>query len=265
MMGAIAGDVAGSIHEFEGIKTKDFELFGPDNFFTDDTVMTVAVADAMLDGGDIECKMQEWGRAYPGKGYGGFFLRWLHSEDPQPYGSYGNGSAMRASPAGWLAESEAQCVAFARASAAPTHDHPEGIRGAEATAWAIWGARTGASAKVLREGIARRYGYDLSRTCDEIRPDYAFDESCQGTCPQAFTAALEAEDFEDAIRLAVSLGGDADTLGAIAGSIAEARFGIPESIRARTLEYLDARLLKVVARFYAELAHRGISRETGDL
>ncbi len=267
MMGAIAGDVVGSIYESKSrnIKTKDFALFEPTKFFTDDTVMTVAVADALLDGADIGRKIRKWARAYPRRGYGGYFRRWMRSEDPQPYNSYGNGSAMRVSAAGWLAQSEAQCVAFARASAAPTHGHPEGIKGAEATAWAIWGARAGASAKALREGITRRYGYDLSRTCDEIRPDYAFDVTCQGTCPQAFTAALEAEDFEDALRLAISLGGDADTLAAIAGSIAEARFGIPESIRATTLGYLDTRLLKVIARFYAELAHRGISRETRDL
>lgn len=255
MMGAIAGDVVGSIYEFKnGFKKKDFPLFGPDNFFTDDTVMTVAVADALLEGAEVGRKMREWGRAYPDGGYGGLFRRWLRSDDPAPYGSYGNGSAMRVSSAGWLARSEAQCVDLARASAAPTHDHPEGIKGAEATAWAIWRAREGASAEALREGIARRYGYDLSRTCDEIRPDYYFDETCQGTCPQAFTAALEAEDFEDAIRLAISLGGDADTLAAIAGGIAEARFGVPERIRAKALEYLAAPMLEVIARFDAEIA-----------
>ncbi len=261
MMGAIAGDVVGSVYEFKNIKTKDFQLLGPRNAFTDDTIMTVAVADALLTGEEIAKKMREWGRMYPHPtgGYGRNFARWLHEEDSKPYGSYGNGAAMRVSSAAWLADSEAECVALAKASAMPTHNHPEGIKGAEATAWTIWRARMGASPETLRKEIACRFGYDLSRTCEEIRPNYRFDESCQGTCPQAFTAVLEAKSFEDALRLAVSLGGDADTLTAIAGSIAEARFGIPKNLGRKILGYLDQPLQRVVARFYGRLKEKEIS------
>lgn len=259
MMGAIAGDIVGSVHEFAGVKTKDFALLGPQNHFTDDTIMTVAVADALLTGEEMGRKLKEWGRRYPAGGYGDRFGAWLRNEDAKPYGSFGNGSAMRVSPAAWLAESETECAALAQASAMPTHNHSEGIKGAEATAWAIWRARAGAPPEAMREEITRHYGYDLSRSCDEIRPDYAFNETCQGTCPQAFTAALEAASFEDALRLAVSLGGDADTLAAIAGSIAEARFGIPKSLYKKIFEYLDKPLREVVTRFYDELDKRGIS------
>ena len=260
MMGAIAGDIVGSVHEFVGTKTKDFALLGPRNDFTDDTIMTAAVADALLTGEEMGRKLKEWGRRYPAPtgDYGQGFKTWLRNEDAKPYWSFGNGSAMRVSPTAWLAESEVECAALAQASAMPTHDHPEGIKGAVATAWAIWRARAGAPPEAMREEITRRYGYDLSRSCDEIRPDYAFDETCQGTCPQAFTAALEAASFEDALRLAVSLGGDADTLAAIAGSIAEARFGIPKSLYEEIFGYLDKPLREVVMRFYDELDKRGI-------
>ena len=266
MMGAIAGDVVGSVHEFNGTKTKDFRLIGSRNTFTDDTIMTAAVADALLTGEEIGKKMKEWGRMYPhpAGGYGHRFAMWLHGEDSKPYGSYGNGAAMRVSSTAWLAESEADCVALARASAMPTHNHPEGIKGAEATAWTIWSARMGVAPETLREELARRYGYDLSRTCDEIRPEYCFDETCQGTCPQAFTAALEAESFEDALRLAVSLGGDADTLAAIAGSIAEARFGVPKNLYGEILGYLDEPLRGAVVRFYDRLKEKGVFREAQD-
>ena len=265
MYGAILGDIIGSPYEFDmGDKTKDFPLFSKYSDFTDDTVMTIAVADAFLDmepGEDesvtrdrmIHC-MRQWGNEYPGYGYGIRFNRWLHSADPQPYFSCGNGSAMRVSAAGWLFHDLDTVRKMARISADVTHNHPEGIKGAEATACAIFLARTGSTKAEIRDFIVTTFGYDLSRTCDEIRPGYHHVETCQETVPEAITAFLEGESFEDVIRTAVSLGGDCDTLTCIAGSMAEAFYGVPEELKAICREsYLPDDILEVLMRFEAAI------------
>lgn len=239
MYGAILGDIIGSPFEFDrGDKTKDFKLFSRRSHFTDDSVMTLAVCEALLKVGqdatvkEIEdaviSSMQSWGRRYPHAGYGGYFRRWLTACHPEPYNSFGNGSAMRVSAAGWLYDSLEKTRTVAKATANVTHNHPEGIKGAEATASAIFMARNGSSKKEIKKYIENEFHYDLNRTLDEIRPSYHMDETCQKTVPEAIIAFLEAKDFEDAIRNAVSLGGDTDTLGAITGSIAEAYYRIPE-------------------------------------
>lgn len=239
MYGAILGDIIGSPFEFDrGDKTKDFKLFSRRSHFTDDSVMTLAVCEALLKvGQDVTVKeiedavissMQSWGRRYPHAGYGGYFRRWLTARHPEPYNSYGNGSAMRVSAAGWLYDSLEKTRTIAKATANVTHNHPEGIKGAEATASAIFMARNGSSKEEIKKYIENEFHYDLHRTLNEIRPGYHMDETCQKTVPEAIIAFLEAKDFEDAIRNAVSLGGDTDTLGAITGSIAEAYYGIPE-------------------------------------
>lgn len=239
MYGAILGDIIGSPFEFDrGDKTKDFKLFSRRSHFTDDSVMTLAVCEALLKVGqdatvkEIEdaviTSMQSWGRRYPHAGYGGYFRRWLTACHPEPYNSFGNGSAMRVSAAGWLYDSLEKTRTVAKATANVTHNHPEGIKGAEATASAIFMARNGSSKEEIKKYIEKEFHYDLNRTLNEIRPDYHMDETCQKTVPEAIIAFLEATDFEDAIRNAVSLGGDTDTLGAITGSIAEAYYRIPE-------------------------------------
>ena len=239
MYGAILGDIIGSPFEFDrGDKTKDFKLFSRRSHFTDDSVMTLAVGEALLKVGqdatvkEIEdaviSSMQLWGRRYPHAGYGGYFRRWLTAHHPEPYNSFGNGSAMRVSAAGWLYDSLEKTRTVAKATANVTHNHPEGIKGAEATASAIFMARNGSSKEEIKKYIENEFHYDLNRTLDEIRPSYHMDETCQKTVPEAIIAFLEAKDFEDAIRNAVSLGGDTDTLGAITGSIAEAYYGISE-------------------------------------
>lgn len=239
MYGAILGDIIGSPFEFDrGDKTKDFKLFSRRSHFTDDSVMTLAVCEALLKVGqdatvkEIEdaviSSMQSWGRRYPHKGYGGYFRRWLTACHPESYNSFGNGSAMRVSAVGWLYDSLENTRTVAKATANVTHNHPEGIKGAEATASAIFMARNGSSKEEIKKYIENEFHYDLNRTLDEIRPSYHMDETCQKTVPEAIIAFLEAKDFEDAIRNAVSLGGDTDTLGAITGSIAEAYYGIPE-------------------------------------
>lgn len=239
MYGAILGDIIGSPFEFDrGDKTKDFKLFSRRSHFTDDSVMTLAVCEALLKVGqdatvkEIEdaviSSMQSWGRRYPHAGYGGYFRRWLTACHPEPYNSFGNGSAMRVSAVGWLYDSLENTRTVAKATANVTHNHPEGIKGAEATASAIFMARNGSSKEEIKKYIEKEFHYDLNRTLNEIRPDYHMDETCQKTVPEAIIAFLEATDFEDAIRNAVSLGGDTDTLGAITGSIAEAYYRIPE-------------------------------------
>ena len=240
MYGAILGDMIGAPYEFDrGNKTKDFTLFTGGSNFTDDTVMTIAVAEALLNAegkGEAEVKaliiesMQKWGRKYPNAGYGGRFIGWLWEADPKPYGSYGNGSAMRVAAAGWLYDTIERTREMARLTAEVTHDHPEGIKGAEATASAIFLARTGSGKDGIRQYVEREFGYALGRSCDDIRPGYHHVESCQETVPQAICAFLESTGFEDALRTAVSLGGDSDTLAAITGSIAEAFFGVPEEL-----------------------------------
>ncbi len=257
MYGAILGDIVGSPYEFDcnNYKAKDFPLFSQHSDFTDDTVMTLAVAKALLDtrgqADDVirtalVTEMRRLGRAYPGRGYGARFGGWLYEDDPQPYHSYGNGSAMRVSSAAWLAGDLAETLRLARLTAVVTHDHPEGIKGAQAAAVAIFLARTGHSKADIKTYVEREFGYDLSRTCDEIRPDYRHVESCQETVPQAITAFLESTDFEDALRTAVSLGGDSDTLAAITGSIAEGFYGVPEELKAECRQRLTPELAEIL-------------------
>ena len=264
MIGAILGDMIGAPYEFDrGNKTKDFPLFSRKSHFTDDSVMTVAVAEALISSygkSDDEIKaalvesMQKWGHRYPNAGYGGMFRYWLTTKDPQPYGSYGNGSAMRVASAGWLYDDIETTRHIAKLTAEVTHNHPEGIKGAEATASAIFLARNGSSKDGIREYIVKEFGYDLSRTCDEIRPTYHHVESCQETVPEAITAFLEGNDFEDVIRNAVSLGGDCDTLTCIAGGIAEAFYGVPDEISTEGYKRLSTDMREVLGRFYARIA-----------
>ena len=260
MYGAILGDIIGSPYEFDkGNRTKDFPLFSPKSTFTDDTVMTLAVADAFLklppDAEDNEVRqklvqsMQRFGRSFPDAGYGGMFRRWLWSSRPEPYGSYGNGSAMRASPAGWLFDDPDTVRRMARLSAEVTHNHPDGIRGAEAAASAVYLARTGSSKSEIRAYMDECFHYPLDRTCDEIRPACRDAISCQETVPQALTAFLEGGSFEDVIRTAVSLGGDSDTLACIAGSVAEGFYGVPDGLKEQCRNRLPESLLEVLLRF----------------
>ncbi len=262
MIGAILGDMIGAPYEFDrGGKTKDFPLFSPESRFTDDTVMTVAVAQALLDTPGREeaavkdalvKAMRHWGRRYPDAGYGARFIRWLFAPgegDAGPYGSYGNGSAMRVSPAGWLYPTLEETRRVARWTAEVTHNHPEGVKGAEAVAAAIFLARTGSSKEEIRTFVTREFRYDLSRTCDQIRPTYRHVESCQETVPEAITAFLEGRDFEDSIRTAVSLGGDCDTLTCITGSMAEAFYGVPRDLAEACKARLTGDLLEVLDRF----------------
>ena len=266
MYGALLGDMIGAPYEFDrGDKTKEFPLFCKYSHFTDDSVMTIAVAEALLDfrfrededikAGLVE-SMRKWGKKYPNAGYGRKFYHWLRARHPEPYGSYGNGSAMRVSSAGWLFDTLAETRHMARLTAEVTHNHPEGIKGAEATASAIFLARTGHSKDEIRDYIVREFGYDLSRTCNQIRPGYYHNESCQKTVPEAITAFLEGTDFEDVIRTAVSLGGDCDTLTCIAGSIAEAFYGVPAILEAECRSRLPEDMLYILGRF-------DISREHG--
>ena len=254
MYGAILGDIIGSPFEFDrGDKTKEFDLFTKGCDFTDDSVMTIAVGEALLAVGpeatvkEIEeavvTNMQDWGKRYPYAGYGGRFRYWLRERNPKPYGSYGNGSAMRVSAVGWLYDSLERTREVARATANVTHNHPEGIKGAEATASAIYMARNESSKEEIKEYIEREFHYNLDRTLDEIRPGYHMDETCQRTVPEAIIAFLESKDFEDAIRNAVSLGGDTDTLGAITGSIAEAFYGISDVLIAECRSGIDEGLM----------------------
>ncbi len=265
MYGAILGDMIGAPYEGDLYhKTKDFPLFCEQSLFTDDSVMTIAVAEALMDSrgqnddnvrAALMASMRKWGGRYPYLGYGGMFCAWLKSRDPKPYGSFGNGSAMRVSPAGWLFSTLKETRAKARLSAEITHNHPEGIKGAEATASAIFLARTGHSKEEIKEYVIQEFGYDLSRTCDEIRVYYEFDESCQGTVPEAITAFLEGSGFEDVIRTAVSLGGDCDTLTCIAGGMAEAFYGVPDWLKAECRSLLTLDMLAVLDRFESALRH----------
>ena len=248
MLGAIIGDIAGSRFEWHNEKTKDFELLTREKGCrpTDDSVMTLAVADAILrcegnysdlSAQTVRC-MQRMGRQYPNAGYGGRFALWLENDDPRPYHSYGNGAAMRVSPCGFAAATLEEAVSLARKVTEVTHNHPEGIRAAEAVASAIFLARSGKSLEEIRKHIEKTY-YSIGFTLDEIRPDYAFDVSCQGSVPQAFEALFESTGFEDAVRNAVSIGGDSDTIGAITGSMAEACYGVPADLREQALAFLD--------------------------
>jgi len=249
MIGAIAGDIIGSVYEADPIKTKHFPLFGKQCTFTDDTVLTVAVAEAILKKTPYAEAIRRFGRRYPHAGYGGTFIRWLFTEDFHPYNSWGNGAAMRVSPIGFAFPSEEEVLRQARKSAEITHNHPEGIKGAQTAALAVFLARSGYKKEQIRARIRSRFGYDLERTVDEIRPAYRFDISCQGTVPEAIIAFLDAESYEDAIRNAVSLGGDSDTLACITGGIAQAFYGVPAEIEAMVEEKLTPELWDVVRRF----------------
>ena len=250
ILGAIAGDIIGSIYEFNSTKNVDFLLLSESSVYTDDTVMTVANADWLLSGDALKGVMLDYGNRYAAS-YGGWFFSWLWSENPQPYNSWGNGSAMRVSPVGWAFDTLEETLEAAKQSAEVTHNHPEGIKGAQATAACIYWARKGKTKQQIKEYVEALFGYDLSRTCDEIRPTYEFEPSCQKTVPESIIAFLESTDFESAIRLAVSLGGDADTMGSITGGIAEAFYGgVQEHIRKEVLKRLPDEFIEVMRKFY---------------
>ena len=262
MYGAIFGDIVGSVYEFNNIYKKDFPLFSKGSVFTDDSVMTLAVAEALLSVADedkdsatdierfksaLVKAMKSIGRSYPASGYGTSFLCWLYSDNSEPYGSYGNGSAMRVSPVAWCAGSLDEALALAKASAVVTHNHPEGIKGAEATAGAIYLARNGATMDEIKEFV-KGY-YNINFTLDSIRFSYYFNETCQETVPQALEAFFESKSFEDAIRCAISIGGDSDTLAAITGSVAEAFYGVSKSEKEAVTSRLTPHLLGIIERF----------------
>ena len=249
MLGAIIGDIIGSVHEGRMTKTRDFPLFHPRATFTDDSVLTVAVADWILEGGDLVEMLHRYYAQHPARGYGGMFSQWASERRKEPYNSFGNGSAMRVSPVGSAFGSLDEVLEWSAKSAAVTHNHPEGIRGAQAIASAVYYARRIRNKEEIRELLELRFGYDLHTPLEEIRPHYTFDVTCQGSVPQAIRAFLESTSFEDAIRNAISLGGDADTLACMAGGIAEAYYGIPEEIAAEARGRLDPQLVAVVQRF----------------
>jgi ADP-ribosylglycohydrolase len=250
MLGAIIGDIVGSVYEWQNIKTTDFKFFKPGCFFTDDSVLTVATAKALMTGIDYTQAYQDFSRRYEGRGYGGHFNQWIYEQDPQPYNSWGNGSAMRVSPVGFAFNTVEEVLDEAERSAAVTHNHPEGIKGAQSTALAILMARQGASQAEIRKEISSRFNYDLSRTLDQIRPEYTFDVSCQGSVPEAIIAFLESKDYEDAIRKAISLGGDSDTIACITGGIAQAFYGgIPEVIAEQGKSFLPNEFIQILEDF----------------
>lgn len=250
MLGAIAGDIIGSRFERNGWKSKDFPLFDHSCRFTDDTVLTIAVADALLNDIPYEASLKTWGNRYPLAGYGGTFKSWLAGMIEGPYNSWGNGSAMRVSPVAWLCHDLDDVLAEAEASAAVTHNHPEGIKGAQAIAACIFLARTGHEKESIRTYCIDTFQYELRQTVDDIRPHYAFDVSCQGSVPQAIISFLDGEDFEDTLRNAISLGGDSDTIAAMAGSIAEAHYGtVPASIQDGVFMRLSRDIKDVIKQF----------------
>jgi ADP-ribosylglycohydrolase len=252
VIGAIAGDIIGSVYEWHNVKRTDFPLFHPRCRFTDDTVLTVAVADAILTGTDYAKKFKEYCRAYPSRGYGFNFYTWAASEDTGPYNSLGNGSAMRVSPVAYARDTIGAVLLEAKKSAEATHNHPEGIRGAQAVASAVYLARTGSAKEEIKSFIEHNFGYDLDEPIDEIRKYYTHDVTCPGSVPQAIRAFLESDDFEDAVRKAISIGGDSDTIACIAGSIAHAYYGIlPEQIKKLVWDLLDDHLKQVIDRFCA--------------
>lgn len=250
MLGAISGDIIGSVHERACTKTKDFPLFTLESRFTDDTVLSVAVAESLLHGRDYVDAFHDYFQSYPNAGYGTTFWMWATSGRRDPYQSFGNGSAMRVSPVAYAATTLDEVLAEAQRSAAVSHNHPEGIRGAQATAAAVFLARTGATKEQIRRYIETQFDYFLDETLDEIRPTYPFDATCQGSVPQSIIAFLESTSYEDAVRNAISLGGDADTMACIAGAIAEPFYGgVPQEIAEQVLTILDDRLRGVVAEF----------------
>jgi ADP-ribosylglycohydrolase len=258
LLGAIAGDIIGSVYERRPIKTTSFPLFQPRSRFTDDSVLALATAHALLTGTGYADAYREFGRRYPNAGYGGSFYAWLMSGDDRPYGSWGNGAAMRVAPIGHAFDSQAEVLHAARQSAEVTHNHPEGIKGAQAVALAVYLARTRQGKDAIRSAIERSFGYNLQRSVEQVRPGYHFDVSCQGTVPEALLAFLDSRDFEHAVRLAVSLGGDSDTLACIAGAVAHAHYGrLPEDIAEATRARLPPHLLAVADRFQAAFGQAG--------
>lgn len=253
MLGSIIGDIAGSRFEFNNHRSIDFDLFGYGCSYTDDSIMTLAVADAIINNKPFGETMRDFGRRfqYPMGGYGGRFAQWLNSDNPKPYDSFGNGAAMRVSPCAFLANGDREkALSLAAQSAIPTHNHPEGLKGAMATTDAILMAFDHIPKNEIRENISLLYGYDLNFTCDDIRKNNIFDESCQVTVPQAIVAFLDGKDFENAIKLAVSIGGDSDTIAAICGGIAEAYYGIPEQLKIKAIKMLPEELRKVIYKMY---------------
>jgi ADP-ribosylglycohydrolase len=250
MLGAIAGDIIGSVYEFGCMKSTDFPLFSPESTFTDDTVLTVAVADSILHGKDYAATLKEWGRRHPDAGYGGMFREWLYADSSLPYGSFGNGSAMRVSPVGFAFRTLPEVMEEAKRSAEVTHSHPEAIKGAQAVASAIFLAKEGAGKGKIKQYVEERFGYSLNRTLDEIRPTYTFDETCQGSVPEAIIAFLESESYEDAIRKAISIGGDSDTIACMTGGIAQAYYKTILSYIVQTVRgLLEPELLKIIDLF----------------
>lgn len=249
MLGAIAGDIIGSVYEFEGNKREDFPLFAEESFFTDDSVLTVATADKLVHGGYYPTIYRKWACKYPDCSYGAKFRKWFENEDSGPYNSFGNGSAMRASPIGFACDTLDAVLLEAKRSAMPTHNHPEGIKGAQAAAVAVFLARTGNTKKEIAAQITDLFGYNLTESVADIRSYYKFEESCQGTVPQAIVSFLDSQSYEDAVRKAVSLGGDADTLACITGGIAQAFYGIPVKIARRARAALPAEMLAVLDAF----------------
>jgi len=255
MLGAIIGDIIGSVYEFNNVKTLDFPLFTANSRFTDDTVLTVAVADSILNHADYAQNIWSYGRRYPQAGYGGMFVKWLQSSARRPYNSFGNGSAMRVSPVGFACNTIEEVLAEAEKTAAVTHNHPEGIKGAQATALAIFLARQGENKNTIQNEMESRFSYDLRRTLDNIRPGYSFDVSCQGSVPEAIISFLESDNYEDAIRKAISLGGDSDTIACICGGIAQAYYKeIPAFMIKAARNILDVELLKIVDLFTDKFA-----------
>ena len=250
ILGSISGDVIGSAYEWNNIKTTNFDIFSRNFDFTDDSVLTFATMDVLLNGKDYTEIYQKYARKYSGRGYGGRFARWIDTNNPKPYSSWGNGSAMRVSPVGWACNTIEEVMAEAKRSAEVTHNHPEGIKGAQAAAIAVFMARTGRSKDEIKEFITETFNYNLNRKIDEIRPQYRFDESCQGTVPESIIAFLESTDYETSIKLAISLGGDSDTIACITGGIAEAFYKkIPMEIVDRVIEVLPLDILDLIIDF----------------
>lgn len=254
MLGAIFGDIVGSAYEFQPVKNKDFALFPPKSRFTDDTVMLIALMESILDGAHFGETLKRYYRLYPHAGYGERFQRWAEGSSLEPYGSFGNGAAARVIPVGFSYHHLEEVMSRAAESARVTHDHPEGMRGAMAVAATVFLARRKASKAEIQDFVQTTFGYDLRRPVAEIRPGYGHDQSCQGTVPQAIRCFLESDSFEDAIRNAISLGGDADTLAAISGGVAEAHYGFPVRYRQTVSSYLDERMKDVLDRFYRKFS-----------
>jgi ADP-ribosylglycohydrolase len=257
MLGAIAGDIIGSIYEGKFLKSREFPLFGEGCRFTDDTVCTVAVAHCLMDEGDFAEYLRTYVRRHPFRGYGGMFREWALSKEMGPYNSWGNGAAMRVSPVPYLVKTEEQLLEKAEQQAAVTHNHPDAVAGAQSVALTMWRALQGADKAAIRDEISAAYDYDLSRTVDEIRPGHVFDITCAGTAPVAITCALEATSYEAAIRNVISLGGDSDTLACITGGIAEVMYGLPDEIAETALTYLTEDIAEVVEAFRARAIDGG--------